>query len=394
MNVGAPDFVRGLGDQLRTVELATWKVYLRWQALRSSYGLLPNAFVDEGFGFYGRMLRGAKENRPRWQRCMANVERHLGESLGRRFVEKTFGEDGKARVVNMVAAMRGTLEKNIDELPWMTAETRKQAHGKLRAIATRIGYPDTWRDYSALTIKRNEALGNDQRSAALEIARELAKIGKAPDKNEWPFPPTAMNAGYEPLVNTITFSAAMLQPPFYENRLDDSVNMGAIGAVIGHELTHGFDDQGRKFDGQGTMRDWWTEEDAREFEKRASCFVDQYAAYRILEDTALNGRLTLGENTADNGGVRLAFHALASLPASKAAPIDGFTPEQRFFLGFGQIACENRSPESYRMMARVDPHSPGRFRVNGVVSNMPEFAKAFGCKAGAAMVREPVCRVW
>jgi endothelin-converting enzyme/putative endopeptidase len=394
LNVGAPDFVKGLGEPLRTLELPAWKAYLRWHVLHSSYGLLPKAFVDEGFAFYGATLKGAKQNRPRWQRCMANVERHLGEALGRRFVEKTFGEEGKARVLAMVTAIRATLDRSLKDLPWMTEKTRKEAGAKLQAIATRIGYPDAWRDYSALVIKRNEALGNDQRASAFEVARGLAKIGKAPDKNEWPFPPTAMNAGYEALVNTITFSAAMLQPPFYENRLDDAVNMGAIGAVIGHELTHGFDDQGRKFDAQGLMRDWWTAEDAAEFEKRAACFVDQYAAYKILEDAPLNGKLTLGENTADNGGVRLAFHALASLPAAKAAPIDGFTPEQRFFLGFGQIACENRSPESYRMMTKVDPHSPGRFRVNGVVSNMPEFARAFGCKAGAPMVREPICRVW
>lgn len=395
LNVASPDFLKGVEAQLGTVGLDDWKVYLRWCIVREASPLLPKAFVSENFDFFGRALRGAKELRPRWQRCLQVVESHQGEALGRKFVEKTFGPEGKERTLRIVEALRAALQNDIASLDWMTDATKKAALAKLHAILTRMAYPDKWRDYTGLVISRKEAVGNAQRSSAFEAARSLKKIGGPVDRAEWPFPPTTVNAGYEPLANTITFSAAILQPPFYENGLDDAVNLGAVGSMIGHELTHGFDDQGRQFDAGGNMRDWWTPEDAKEFADRSSCFVDQYSSYTTVGDTKLNGKLTLGENIADNGGVRLSLAALAALSGdSPRREIDGFTPEQRFFLAFSQIACENRTDEMAAMRARVDPHAPGRFRVNGVVSNMPEFAKAFGCAAKAEMVREHICRVW
>jgi putative endopeptidase len=394
LNVTSPEFVKALGAEWASVNLDGWKAYMRWHLAHTAAPLLSSPFVDEDFGFYGKALRGAKEIRPRWQRCVQTVEGDLGDALGERFVEATFGHEGKERTLKMVEALEAALEKDIEGVPWMTEPTRRAALSKLHAIARRIGYPDRWIDYRDLSIVRGDALGNAHRANAFRLRRDLAKIGKPVDKAEWPFPPTVVNAGYNPLRNDITFSAAILQPPFYENRMDDAVNFGAIGSVIGHELTHGFDDQGRKFDEAGNMRDWWTDEDSREFEKRASCFVEQYSGYSPVADVKLNGQLTLGENTADNGGVRLSYNAFTSAVGDKTAAIDGFTPAQRFFLGFGQIACDNGTDEMARMLAQVDPHSPGKFRVNGVLSNMREFEAAFACKAGAPMVRENACRVW
>jgi len=395
LNVAAPEFVAGMSAALQSVDLDAWKAYLRWHLVHASAAVLPAVFVAEDFAFYGKTLTGAREIRPRWRRCVQALESQLSEALGRRYVSVTFGWEGKRRTLRMVAALEAALERDIDELPWMTEATKKQAVVKLRAIANKIGYPDRWRDYGRLKIVRGDALGNSQRASLFAFQRALAKIGKRMDRGEWPFPPTTVNAGYNPLLNEIVFPAAILQPPYYEIRMDDAVNFGAIGAVIGHELTHGFDDEGRKFDAQGRLRNWWTEEDSREFEKRASCLVDQYAGYTAVADVRLNGKLTLGENTADNGGVRIAYQALVDARSEReVGPIDGFSPEQRFFLGFGQIACENRTDEVARMMAQVGTHSPNRFRINGVVSNMPEFQRAFGCKAGAPMVRETVCKVW
>jgi putative endopeptidase len=395
LNVASPDFMKGLSAQLESADLDSWKAYLRWHLVRDSARLLPKAFVQENFAFYGRVLSGARELRPRWKRCVQIVEENLGEELGRRFVEETFGPEGRKRTLEMVRALEASLEKDIRSLEWMSDATEKEALAKLHAIRNKIGHPDRWRDYTGLEIQRGAALGNAQRAAAFELRRELAKIGTAVDRDEWPFPPTIVQAGYNPLLNEILFTAAILQPPFYENRLDDAVNFGAVGAVIGHELTHGFDDQGRRFDSAGNLRDWWAAGDSAEFEKRAACFVEQYSAYTSVADVKLNGKLTLGENTADNGGVRVAYQALlASLAGKPKAAIDGYTPEQRFFLGFAQIACENKTEAMARMRAQTDPHSPGRHRVNGVVSNMPEFHQAFECKAGQPMVREPACKVW
>jgi putative endopeptidase len=397
LNVTVPDFFKGLNAQLEAAPLDTWKAYLRWHLLHEDASLLPAAFVNEDFAFYGQTLTGAKELRPRWKRCVALVDGEMGEALGRRYVEATFGAEGKERTSKMVAALESALERDIKTLPWMTETTKTQALGKLHAVANKIGYPDKWRDYSSLRIARGDALGNELRAEAFEVRRDLGKIGTRLDRTEWSMSPPTVNAYYNPLQNNINFPAGILQPPFYDNAMDDAVNFGGIGAVIGHELTHGFDDSGRKFAANGDMSDWWTEEDAKEFEKRAGCVSDQYAAFTVAGDVHLNGKLTLGENTADNGGVRIAYMALMQTladAARKPALIDGFTPEQRLFLGWGQIWCQNETEESARMRATVDPHSPGRYRVNGVVSNMPEFQQAFGCKAGDAMVRENVCRVW
>jgi endothelin-converting enzyme/putative endopeptidase len=417
LNVTVPDFFKGLSTQLESAPLDAWKAYLRWHLLHENAGLLPAAFVNEDFAFYGQTLTGAKELRPRWKRCVALVDSELGEALGRRYVEATFGAAGKERTSRMVAALEAALQRDIETLPWMTEATKAQALGKLRAVANKVGYPDRWRDYSSLRIARGDALGNELRAEAFEVRRDLGKIGTRLDRSEWSMSPPTVNAYYNPLQNNINFPAGILQPPFYDNDIDDAVNFGGIGAVIGHELTHGFDDSGRKFAANGNLADWWTEEDGKEFEKRAGCIADQYSAYTVAGDVHLNGKLTLGENTADNGGLRIAYMALMqtladaegrggpggpeSPPGSKSERgftprerKDGFTPEQRLFLGWGQIWCQNETEESARLRATIDPHAPGRYRVNGVVSNMPEFQQAFGCKAGDAMVRENACRVW
>ncbi|HEY2944526.1 MAG TPA: M13 family metallopeptidase [Vicinamibacteria bacterium] len=397
LNVTVPDFYKAFHAQLEGAPLDAWRAYLRWHLLHENANLLPAAFVNESFAFFGQVLTGAKELRPRWKRCVALVDSEMGEALGRRYVEATFGAEGKERTSKMVAALEAALERDLKTLPWMTDATKTQALGKLHAVANKIGYPDRWRDYSSLRIARGDALGNELRAEEFEVRRDLAKIGKTLDRSEWNMSPPTVNAYYSPLQNNINFPAGILQPPFYDNAMDDAVNFGGIGAVIGHELTHGFDDQGRKFAANGDLSDWWTEADAKEFEKRAGCIADEYAGFTVAGDVHLNGKLTLGENTADNGGARIAYMALMQTladAASKPALIDGFTPEQRFFLGFGQVWCQNETEESARLRANVDPHSPGRYRVNGVVSNMPEFQQAFGCKAGDAMVRENACRVW
>jgi putative endopeptidase len=395
VNVTWPDFFKALGAQIESRSLDDWKTYLRWHVVHDAAPLLPARFVNENFDFYGRTLTGAKELRPRWKRCVALVDDSLGEALGQRYVEATFGPEGKERTARMVAALESALNRDIQELPWMTETTRKRALEKLTAVANKIGYPDRWRDYSAVRVVRGDALGNAYRAERFEQDRDIRKIGTRVDPAEWGMTPPTVNAYYNALENNINFPAGILQPPFFEKAMDDAVNFGAIGAVIGHELTHGFDDQGRKFDSRGNMTDWWTDEDAREFEKRIACVADQYSAYTVPGDVHLNGRLTLGENVADHGGLRIAYMALMDTLAGKATPQrDGFTPEQRLFLGWGQIWCENERDENAKLMAQVDPHSPGRYRVNGTVSNMPEFQKAFACPAGAPMVRANACRVW
>jgi endothelin-converting enzyme/putative endopeptidase len=319
----------------------------------------------------------------------------LGEALGRKYVELTFGPQGKERTLKMVDEIEQAMHNDIEKLSWMTPATKKEALVKLAAVTNKIGYPDQWRDYSSVKVQRDDVVGNDERATEFEVQRHMDKIGKPVDRKEWAMTPPTVNAYYDPLQNNINFPAGILQPPFYDNQLDDAVNYGGIGAVVGHELTHGFDDEGRQFGPDGNLRDWWTPEDAKEFEQRAECFVKEYAAFEPLPGVHLNGKLTLGENTADNGGLRLAFMALMeSLNGKKPAKIDGFTPEQRLFLGFGQVWCENTREEMAKMMAQTNPHSPGKFRVNGVVSNMPEFRHAFACKLGQPMAPEPACRVW
>jgi putative endopeptidase len=395
LNVGVPDFFKDLNAVLKDTSLADLKVYLRWHLLHAEASLMAKPFLDENFSYYGRALTGATELEPRWKRCVEATDDDLGFALGQKYVEQAFPPAAKARVLGMVQEIETMLGQDIQSLTWMTPATKQQALVKLRAVANKVGYPDKWRDYSSVKIVRGEAVGNDERATQFEVHRELNKIGKPVDRTEWNMTPPTVNAYYSPLQNNINFPAGILQPPFFDNRMDAAVNYGAIGSVMGHELTHGFDDQGRQFDAEGNLHNWWTPEDAAEFEKRADCFIKEYSAFTPVDDVHLNGKLTLGENTADNGGVHLSFMALMKSLDGKPQPkIDGFTPQQRFFLGYAQVWCQNVRPEAARMRAQIDPHSDGRDRVNGVLGNMPEFREAFACHAGQAMVHAPSCRVW
>ena len=394
-NVTEPEFLKAVDQVIAATPLPDLKTYLRWHVIHSNAHMLPKRFVDENFAFYGRTLTGAAEQRPRWKRCVEAADADLGEALGKIYVDRTFGAEGKTRTLQMVEAIEAALATDIKDITWMSDETKRAAEAKLRTVANKIGYPDRWRDYSTLRIVRGDAYGNSQRANAFGYRRQMAKIGKPVDKTEWLMTPPTVNAYYNPLENNINFPAGILQPPFFNRAADEAVNFGAAGAVVGHELTHGFDDQGRRFDDQGNMREWWTPVDGKAFEERAACIDKQYGGYTAIDDVKLNGKLTLGENVADNGGVRLAWMALMELMKSKTlAPADGFTPQQRFFVGWAQMWCENKSAEVARLHAQTNPHSPGEYRTNGVVTNMPEFAAAFSCPATAKMVQQPVCRVW
>jgi endothelin-converting enzyme/putative endopeptidase len=395
INVSEPDFFKGLNQVIASTPIDELRAYLRWQLVHTNAFILSKAFVDENFHFYSATLQGVEEQRPRWKRCVSYVDGDLGEALGQAFVKETFGPQAKADMLKMVADVENALERDVNTLDWMTEATKKQALAKLHATANKIGYPDQWRDYTALTIERGDAVGNSHRANTFEFHRQMNKIGKPVDKNEWSMTPPTVNAYYNPLENNINFPAGILQPPFYSAGRDAALNYGGAGAVIGHELTHGFDDQGRQFDASGNLRDWWTADDANAYKQRSSCIADEYSGFTAIDDVKLNGKLTLGENTADNGGLRLALMAYLGSDAAKTAQtIDGFTPEQRVFLGWASVWCENRRPEYERLQAQTNPHSPGRYRVNGVLANMPEFQKAFGCKADAPMVSKNACRVW
>jgi putative endopeptidase len=395
LNVETPDFFRGLNRIIQTTPIEDLTSYLRWRLLTASADMLPKAFAEANFDFFRRTLAGQQAQEPRWRRCVTETDRHLGEALGKAFVEETFSAQARADTLKMVQGIKSAMGQDIDSLPWMSGETKKAAMVKLNAVVDRIGYPDTWRDYSALQVSKDDALGNRQRANTVERARLLMKIGEAVDRVEWNMTPPTVNAYYSPDRNNINFPAGILQPPFYRAGRDAAVNYGAAGAVIGHELTHGFDDQGRHFDADGNLRDWWTSEDAKAFEERASCVANQYSDYPVAGDAHVNGRLTLGENTADNGGLRLALTAYLNGPGARVKDkLDGFTPEQRVFLGWAQIWCENTRPEAERLKAQTNPHASNRYRVNGPMSNMPEFQKAFQCKATSPMVKQNACRVW
>jgi putative endopeptidase len=398
LNVSNPEFFKQVNALLETESLDNLKTYVSWHLLRESSPWLSQPFVEANFKMR-QALSGQKEIQARWKRCVELTDESMGEALGQKYVELTFGADGKQRMLKMVDALEKSLDEDIQGLPWMSDVTKKQAKVKLQAIRNKIGYPDVWRDYSSLTVVRGDLLGNFQRANQFESKRDIAKIEKPLDRKEWGMSPPTVNAYYSGSYNEIVFPAGILQPPFFDKKMDDAVNFGGIGLVIGHELTHGFDDQGRKFDPTGNLRDWWTAEDGTEFEKRVSCIADEYSNFVAVDDLKLNGKLTLGENTADNGGARIAYNALEELiaadPTGKAAEkIDGYTPEQRFFLGFARVWCEKRRPEYTRAQVTTNPHSPGKYRVDGVVQNMPEFQKAWGCKAGQPMVAQNACRVW
>jgi len=394
VNVSQPDYLRGFDRLLATAELPRLRAYLRWHLLNTSATMLPAAFVAEHFDFYGRAMLGMKQIQPRERRCAGEADRALGEVLGRVYVERNFPPATKARTQEMVAEIERALEADVASLPWLAEATRAQAVAKLRLIARKVGYPDVWRDDSRLSIVRGDALGNLQRSRAFERAHQLGKIGRPVDRGEWDTTPPTVNASYDPRRNDVTFPAGILQPPSFDPARDDAYNFGAIGFGIGHELTHSLDDEGRRFDGYGNLKDWWTPADVREFDRRAACFVDQYSAYTV-GDIRLDGRLTLGENVADNGGTRIALMALEErYQGREPRPVDGLTLEQRFFVGRAQVTCDVRSPQAERQFARIDTHSPNRYRINGVLSNMPEFQRAFHCPEGAPMVRKNPCRLW
>ncbi len=399
LNVGNPDFFKQVNDQFNAVPLEDWKVYLRWKTINQYAPVLTRAFVQEDFLFNGNYMSGQKEMEPRWKRCVKSTDANLGMALGQLYVDRTFGPEGKERTLKLVQAIENAMHQDITQLPWMSDTTKKQAFEKLSTIVNNIGYPDTWRDYRSVVIKSDDYAGNSVRAGAFEVQRQYNKIDLPTDRKDWGMTPPTVNAYYRPPMNDINFPAGILQPPFYGKLMDDAVNYGGIGVVIGHELTHGFDDQGRKYDAQGNFRDWWTAEDGKEFEQRADCTAKEYSSFVSVKDDKgelkLNGKLTLGENTADNGGLKLAYMALTDIIGNTPVKlIDGYTPPQRFFLAYGQIWCQNVTDQEARKRVLTDPHSPGRWRVNGAVQNSAAFQQAFGCKTGQPMVAENACRVW
>jgi putative endopeptidase len=396
LNVGQPDFFKSLSGQLTSTPIEDWKTYLRWTLVNTTAPGLSEPFVAEDFAFNGKELRGAKEILPRWKRCVTATDRSLGEALGQVYVEKYFPPDAKAHALEMVHNLTAALRQDIPTLSWMGAATRTQAIAKLQAFGVKIGYPDKWRDYSGLNIVRNNYMQNELGAAHFEFARQLKKIGKPVEKTEWGMTPPTVNAYYRSSMNEIVFPAGILQPPFYDPKADDAVNYGGMGAVIGHEITHGFDDQGSKFDAQGNLKDWWSADDLKNFKERATCVSDQFDGYVVDGDLHENGKLVLGESIADLGGLTIAYAAYEKSLEGKQRPPekDGFTAEQRFFLGWAQIWGANERLEYARLLANTNPHPLPRFRGNGPLSNMAEFAKAFGCKKGDAMVREQACKIW
>ncbi len=395
LNVTSPGFFKVMNEELAKESLANWKTYLRWHLVHADAPFLSAELLNENFAFYGKTLRGQQELQPRWKRCTENVDDHLGEALGQVYVEKYFSPEAKQQALKIVKEIEAAMAQDINSLPWMSAATKQQALVKLHAMANKIGYPDKWRDYSKLEIVRGDELGNVTRARKFEFDRELAKIGKPLDRGEWDMTPPTVNAYYNPQMNDINFPAGVLQPPAFDPNSDAAPNYGDTGGTIGHELTHGFDDEGRQFDAQGNLRDWWTAEDGKEFVKRASCISNQYSTYTVIDDIKINGKLTLGEDVADLGGLILAYMAWKEdTKGENLRALDDLTPEQRFFVGYGQSWCGETRDETKRLRATVDPHSPEKYRTNGVVSNMPEFQEAFHCKAGSPMVNQNRCSVW
>lgn len=399
VNMAHPAFFKGLNALLSSVSIDDWKTYLRWHLVHSAADALSSPFVNENFDFYGKTLNGTKELQPRWRRCVVATDATLGEALGEVYVKKAFPPEAKARMKELVNNLTAALRDDINTLEWMSEPTRKQAIAKLESFAVKIGYPDKWRDYSTLKVNRDSFADNMLRAGQFEVHRGLAKIGRPVDKTEWGMTPPTVNAYYNPLMAEIVFPAGILQPPYFDLNADDAVNYGAIGGVIGHEMSHGFDDQGRKFDLKGNLADWWTAEDAKNYMERATCVEQQFSSFKVDEvGMNQNGKLVLGESIGDLGGLKIAWLAFQKSLQGKPRPanIDGFTPEQRFFLGWAQVWGRNQRTEAIRQQMLTDPHPLGRFRVNGPISNMPQFAEAFSCKLGDKMVRPPDqrCQVW
>jgi len=397
LNVDTPDFFKEVNARLAGEPIADWKTYLRFHVANSAAPYLSSRFVDENFEFYRKYLRGAKELQPRWKRCVSYTDNALGDALGQAYVARVFSPELKQSTLEMVRRIEDAMALRIRQLDWMSAETKKEALTKLASIRNKIGYPDKWRDYSSIPISRDDFAGNMARTTAFERRRQVNKIGKPLDRGEWQMSAPTVNAYYDAQMDDINFPAGVLQPPLYDPKMDDAPNYGNTGGTIGHELTHGFDDEGSQFDAKGNLRNWWSKEDREKFDARTKCVAGQYAQYIVVDDVHINSQLTLGEDVADLGGEILAYIAWKdATKGSQLESMDDLSPDRRFFVGFAQWACSNERPEDLRLRAVTDPHSPAEYRINGVVTNMPEFQQAFGCKAGQPMTKpaEKVCRVW
>jgi putative endopeptidase len=396
VNVGTPGFFKAMNEQLTAVSIPDWQTYLRWHLINNTAATLPPRFVDEDFNFNRRILQGARENLTRWRRCVAATNTALGEALGEVYVKQAFPPSAKSRVLEIIRNLKAALRRDLTTLNWMSDATRKQAIIKLDAFLEKIGYPDKWIDYSSLAVDRGPYVLNRLRATQFAERRDLNRIGKPVDRMEWQIPPQTVNAGYNPQINEIIFPAGILQSPLFDPTADDAINYGGMGAIIGHEMTHGFDDEGRQFDAKGNLADWWTEADVKAFTERAQCIIDQFSGYEVEKGLHMKGELVVGESIADLGGLTIAFAAFQKSMEGKPRPpnIDGFTPEQRFFLAYAHNWVGNMRPEYARFLVGQDPHPLAKFRANGPLSNMPEFAKAFQCKAGDPMVRNDRCQIW
>jgi putative endopeptidase len=404
LNVATPNFFKAVNELTASEPIAAWKSYFRWHVIHGSATNLPKAFFDENFAFFGKTLAGQQVPQPRWKQCTSLTDRALGEAVGQDWVKQNFPPAAKESMDKLVAALEKSLGDDIKTLPWMSDDTKKAAEEKLALFRNKIGYPEKWRSYAGLKVDRNDLIGNVQRSAVFEMQWDLSHLGKPVDEKEWGMTPPTVNAYYDPSMNDINFPAGILQPPFFDFKIDPAVNFGGIGVVIGHEMTHGFDDQGSKYDGKGNLREWQTAEDRKQFTERTDCVADEYSGFEAapahgeVAAQNLNGKLTLGENTADNGGLRIAYMALLDTLASEDKTIDdkidGYSEAQRYFIGFAQVWCQNHTEQVARQLALTDPHSPGKWRVNGSVQNFDEFGKAFGCTKGQPMYPEKSCRVW
>ena len=398
LNLGQPKFVERVNQQLTAIPLADWKTYLRWRLINGTAASLSKKFVEEDFDFKGRVLTGTTEILPRWKRCVAAADAEMGEALGEVYVKKAFPPEAKRRALEMVANLVAALKSDLSTLSWMSDSTRKQAITKLEAFIRKIGYPDKWRNYSALAIDRGAYVNNVMRADGFEVQRDLHKVGRPVDKTEWGMTPPTVNAYYNPAINEIVFPAGIMQPPFFSASFDDAINYGAMGSVIGHEMTHGFDDQGRQYDAAGNLANWWTDADAKNYTERAECVIKQFDAFEVEKGLFENGKLVVGESIADLGGLVVAYAAFQKSMEGKPRPadIDGFTPEQRFFLGYAFTWATNVRPEFARLMVQTNPHPLPKFRVNGPLANFPAFAEAFQCKTGDAMVRaeKDRCQIW
>jgi putative endopeptidase len=396
INIAPPKFFSEVNTMLKDGSLDDWKTYLRWMVVNAAAPMLAKSFADENFDFFSRYLSGQKEKQPRWKTCVQQTNGHLGEALGMEYVKTAFTPAAKARMNELIDNLMAAMKSRIDNLDWMSDETKKQAHSKLSTFKRKIGYPDVLRGYKGLTVDRTSYAGNILRSGKFQTKRNFEDIGKPRDKTRWGFTPPTVNASYNSVNNDITFPAGILQPPFFNFEADDAINYGAIGGVIGHEITHGFDDSGSRFDADGNLKMWWTAGDRTKFEERAACVIKQFDGYEVQPGLFINGKLTLGENIGDFAGLTVAYDAYKRSLNGKAspAPIDGFTDEQRFFMGWAQVWAGKYAPAAERLQVASNPHSLPKWRVNGPLSNMPQFAKAFGCKSGEAMVRANACAIW